>query len=53
MREKNIFEQNINFAKNLTRFCNDKKIKKLIYFSSISIYGKNNEKIISEQSKKN
>tara|TARA_X000000950_G_C13783390_1_gene606108 strand:+ start:148 stop:1014 length:867 start_codon:yes stop_codon:yes gene_type:complete len=51
-QKKNIFEQNINFAKNLTKFCNNKKIKKLIYFSSISIYGKNNEKIINEQSKK-
>ena len=43
------FFNNIIATKNIINFANSKKIKKIIFLSSISIYGKVNKKEISEK----
>ncbi len=51
----NFYNENIRIAKNLSHFCNKSKVKKLIFLSSIDVYGKpkKNNKIYDENSKLN
>ena len=51
----NFYNENIRIAKNLSQFCNKNNVKKLIFLSSIDVYGKpkNNNKIYDENSKLN
>ena len=48
---KNIYLTNIKMTKNLINFCNKKSVKKVIFLSSIDVYGKIKKNIVSENLK--
>jgi nucleoside-diphosphate-sugar epimerase len=48
---KNIYSTNIRMTKNLINFCNEQSVKKLIFLSSVDVYGKIKEKKIFENLK--
>ena len=48
---KNIYSKNIRMTKNLINFCNKKSVKKLIFLSSVDVYGKIKKKKVFENLK--
>ena len=48
---KNIYSTNIKMTKNLINFCNEKSVKKLIFLSSVDVYGKIKKKKVFESLK--
>ena len=48
----NIFKKNIQMTKNLIHFANEKNIKKIIFLSSMDVYGNIKTKNVSESQKK-
>lgn len=48
-----VYKNNIEMSKNLTRFSNEKNVRKFIFFSSIEVYGKINDRELNEKTKVN
>lgn len=48
---KNVYSTNLKITKNLIKFSNKKKVKKLIFLSSVDIYGKINTNEVRENNK--
>ncbi len=48
---KNVYTTNLKITKNLIKFSNRNKVKKIIFLSSIDIYGKINTKVVRESNK--
>jgi nucleoside-diphosphate-sugar epimerase len=52
-KKKKKFIKNIEMVKNIINYANINKVKKIIFFSSIDIYGKITKKIVNENNKPN
>ena len=44
VKSKQLFDENLLISQNIANFCNKKNVKKLIFFSSIDVYGTPNKK---------
>ena len=48
---RNIYSSNIKMTKNLIKFCNKNNVKKLIFLSSVDVYGQIKNKVLFEDHK--
>ena len=50
---KSIYEKNLKITKNLIKFSNENNVKKMIFLSSVNVYGLIKKKIVTENFKPN
>ena len=50
---KSIYEKNLKITKNLIKFSNENSVKKMIFLSSVNVYGLIKKKIVTENFKPN